>query len=206
LPIIGKTRFKGEGFMAYIIEQGQNGQEKVYDVFSRMLKDRIIFITNSIDMDMANEVVAQLLFLESDSPEKDICIYINTPGGRIDAMYAIYDTMMYIKPEIITVGFGEVMSAGTFLIAAGTKGRRYALPNTQFMIHEMSSGTEGKAHEMFNYVKHMEFLYEKFSKHMAQFTGQKEKKVKEDMKIDYYMSAEEAKNYGLIDAVQLKRE
>ena len=192
--------------MAYIIEQGQNGQEKVYDVFSRMLKDRIIFITNSIDMDMANEVVAQLLFLESDSPEKDICIYINTPGGRIDAMYAIYDTMMYIKPEIITVGFGEVMSAGTFLIAAGTKGRRYALPNTQFMIHEMSSGTEGKAHEMFNYVKHMEFLYEKFSKHMAQFTGQKEKKVKEDMKIDYYMSAEEAKNYGLIDAVQLKRE
>jgi ATP-dependent Clp protease protease subunit len=192
--------------MAYIIEQGQNGQEKMYDVFSRMLKDRIIFITNSIDMDMANEIVAQLLFLESDSPEKDICIYINTPGGRIDAMYAIYDTMMYIKPNIITVGFGEVMSAGTFLIAAGTKGQRYALPNTQFMIHEMSSGTEGKAHEMFNYVKHMEFLYEKFAKHMAQFTGQKEKKVKEDMKIDYYMSAEEAKNYGLIDAVQSKRE
>jgi ATP-dependent Clp protease protease subunit len=192
--------------MAYIIEQGQNGQEKIYDVFSRMLKDRIIFITNSIDMDMANEIVAQLLFLESDSPEKDICIYINTPGGRIDAMYAIYDTMMYIKPDIITVGFGEVMSAGTFLIAAGTKGKRYALPNTQFMIHEMSSGTEGKAHEMFNYLKHMEFLYNKFAHHMSILTGQKEKKIREDMKVDFYMSADEAVEYGLIDAVQSKRE
>lgn len=192
--------------MAYIIEQGPNGQEKVYDVFSRMLKDRIVFITDSITMDMANEVVAQLLFLESDSPEKDICMYINTPGGRIDAMYAIYDTMKYIKPEIITVGFGEVMSAGTFLIAAGTKGRRYALPNTQFMIHEISSGIEGKAHEVFNYVKHMEQLYDKFAKYMSKFTGQKEKKIREDMKIDFYMSAEEAVAYGLIDAVQTKRE
>lgn len=192
--------------MAYIIEQGPNGQEKMYDVFSRMLKDRIIFITDSINMSMANEIVAQLLFLESDSTEKDICMYINTPGGRIDAMYAIYDTMEYIKPDIITVGFGEVMSAGTFLIAAGTKGKRYALPNTQFMIHEISSGTEGKAHEMFNYVKHMEFLYNKFAKHMAGLTGQKEKKIREDMKVDFYMSADEAVEYGLIDAVQTKRE
>jgi ATP-dependent Clp protease protease subunit len=192
--------------MAYIIEQGPNGQEKMYDVFSRMLKDRIIFVTNSINMEMANEIVAQLLFLESDSSEKDICMYINTPGGRIDSMYAVYDTMTYVKPDIITVGFGEVMSAGTFLIAAGTKGKRYALPNTQFMIHEMSSGTEGKAHEMFNYLKHMEFLYNKFAKHMSVLTGQKEKKIREDMKVDFYMSAEEAVAYGLIDAVQTKRE
>jgi len=192
--------------MAYIIEQGPNGQEKMYDVFSRMLKDRIIFVTDSISMTMANEIVAQLLFLESDSTEKDICMYINTPGGRIDAMYAIYDTMSYIKPDIITVGFGEVMSAGTFLIAAGTKGKRYALPNTQFMIHEMSSGTEGKAHEMFNYLKHMEFLYNKFAHHMSMLTGQKEKKIREDMKVDFYMSADEAVTYGLIDSVQSKRE
>jgi ATP-dependent Clp protease protease subunit len=192
--------------MAYIIEQGQNGQEKVYDVFSRMLKDRIIFIKDSIDMDMANEIVAQLLFLESDSLDKDICMYINTPGGRIDAMYAIYDTMEYIKPDIITVGFGHVMSAGTFLLAAGTKGKRYALSNTQLMIHEMSSGIEGKANEMFNYIKHMESLYDKFAKHMSIFTGQKEKKIREDMKIDYYMSAEEAVKYGLIDSVQTHRE
>jgi len=192
--------------MAYIIEQGPNGQEKMYDVFSRMLKDRIIFVTDSINMPMANEIVAQLLFLESDSTDKDICMYINTPGGRIDAMYAIYDTMSYIKPDIITVGFGEVMSAGTFLIAAGTKGKRYALPNTQFMIHEMSSGTEGKAHEMFNYLKHMEFLYNKFAHHMSMLTGQKEKKIREDMKVDFYMSADEAVAYGLIDAVQSKRE
>jgi len=114
--------------------------------------------------------------------------------------------MSYIKPDIITVGFGEVMSAGTFLIAAGTKGKRYALPNTQFMIHEMSSGTEGKAHEMFNYLKHMEFLYNKFAHHMSMLTGQKEKKIREDMKVDFYMSADEAVTYGLIDSVQSKRE
>jgi ATP-dependent Clp protease protease subunit len=192
--------------MPYIIEQGPNGQEKVYDVFSRMLKDRIIFIADAIDMPMANEIVAQLLYLESDSPEKDICMYINTPGGRMDAMYAIYDTMSYIKPDIATVGFGEVMSAGTFLIAAGTKGKRYALPNTQFMIHEISSGTSGKAQEMFNYLDHMKALYKKFAEHMSKFTGQKLDKIKKDMTIDYYMSAEEAKKYGLIDEVQYRRE
>ena len=192
--------------MPYIIEQGPNGQEKIYDVFSRMLKDRIIFITDTIDMLMANEIVAQLLYLESDSPEKDICMYINTPGGRMDAMYAIYDTMSYIKPDITTVGFGEVMSAGTFLIAAGTKGKRYALPNTQFMIHEISSGTSGKAQEMFNYLDHMKSLYKKFAEHMSKFTGQKLDKIKKDMTIDYYMSAEEAKKYGLIDEVQYRRE
>jgi ATP-dependent Clp protease protease subunit len=191
--------------MAYIIEKGEGGQERAYDVYSRLLKDRIIFIIDTIDMAMANEIVAQLLYLESDSSEKDICMYINTPGGRMDAMYAIYDTMSYIKPEIMTVGFGQVMSAGTFLIAGGKKGKRYALPNTQFMIHEISSGTEGKAHEMFNYVKHLEASYEKFAKYMSKFTGQKLTKVKDDMKIDYYMSSEEAKNYGLIDEVQYNR-
>ena len=192
--------------MPYIIEQGANGQEKVYDVFSRMLKDRIIFITDAIDMPMANDVVAQLLYLESDSPEKDICMYINTPGGRIDAMYAIYDTMSYIKPDITTVGFGEVMSAGTFLIAAGTKGKRYALPSTQFMIHEISSGTSGKAQEMFNFLEHLKGQYKRFAEHMAKFTGQKLDKIKKDMTIDYFMSAEEAKKYGLIDEVQYRRE
>lgn len=188
----------------YIIEPSKNG-ERTYDLYSRLLKDRVIFITGGFDMDMSNSIVGQLLFLESQDSNADIYMYINSPGGRIDAMYAIYDTMQYIKPEITTVGFGEVCSAGSFILAAGTKGKRYCLPNTNVMIHELSSGTSGKFNEIQNHFEHTKKLYDKMAKHYSMMTGQRLTKIKKDMEKDFYMSSEEAKEYGLIDEVQLKR-
>ena len=132
----------------YIIEKGPNNQERSYDLFSRLLKDRIIFIRGAIGEGVSDVIVAQLLFLESDSPEKDINIYINSPGGLLDEMYGIYDAMVYIKPDITTIAYGQCMSAGSFLVAAGTKGKRFALPNTNVMSHELYSGTKGKYHDV----------------------------------------------------------
>jgi len=190
----------------YVIEKGPNNQERSYDLYSRLLKDRIIFVKGSIGSEMADAIVAQLLFLESDSSEKDIQMYINSPGGLINAMYAIYDTMSYVKPEIVTIGYGQCASAASFLLAAGTKGKRYALPNLNVMIHELSSGSEGKYHEMKNYHKHLDKLWEKMANHYVDFTGQDIDKIKRDMEIDYFMSAEEAKEYGLVDEIQYARE
>jgi ATP-dependent Clp protease protease subunit len=190
----------------YIIEKGPNNQERAYDLYSRLLKDRIIFIKGPIGEGFADSVVGQLLFLESDSKDKDIYMYINSPGGYITEMYAIYDAMTYVKPDIVTVGYGQCMSAGSFLLAAGTKGKRYALPNTDIMIHELSGGQKGKYHDMLNAMKHTEKLYAKMAEHYVNFTGQDIERVKEDMKIDNYMSAEEAKEYGLIDGIQYTRE
>jgi ATP-dependent Clp protease protease subunit len=190
----------------YVIEKGPNNSEKMYDLYSRLLKDRIIFIRGEIVEGFADAVVAQLLFLESASKEKDIYMYINSPGGLLNEMYGIYDAMCYIKPDIVTLGYGRCMSAGSFLLAAGTKGKRYALPNTNIMIHELSSGTGGKFHEMKNHYKHVEKRYELMAKYYVQFTGQKLARIKKDMKFDNYMSAEEAKDYGLIDDIQYNRE
>jgi ATP-dependent Clp protease protease subunit len=197
---------KGENIMSvpYVIEKDE-GQERVYDLYSRLLKDRIIFIRGLIDQDLADSVVAQLLFLESLDKESDIHLYINTPGGRIDSMYSIYDTMNIVSPDITTLGMGTVASAGTFLIAAGVKGKRYTLENTSFMIHEMTGGMSGKYNIMKNEFKHMETLYDRMSKHYVKLTGQKLSKICSDMQKDYYMSAEEAKKYGLIDKIQHKR-
>ena len=189
----------------YVIEKDEKNQERVYDLYSRLLKDRIIFIGRGFNDEMANAVVAQLLFLESDSREKDIYMYINSPGGWITSMYAIYDTMQYIKPDIITIGFGQVASAGSFILAAGAKGKRYALPNTELMIHELSSGYQGKATDIEIYANHALKLKEKMAKHYVEMTGQTLRKIKKDMERDYYMSAEEAVKYGLIDAVQSSR-
>ncbi len=189
----------------HVIEQGPNGQERVYDLYSRMLKDRIIFVKGVFDQDMADSVVAQLLFLESQDAESDIMMYINSPGGCLSSMYAIYDTMQYIKPDIATVGIGQCVSAASFILAAGTMGKRHALPNTEIMIHELSTGTEGKANQIRNYVKHMEYLWEKMAKHYVKYTGQKLSKIKRDMEIDYFMSADEAQKYGLIDEVHERR-
>lgn len=189
----------------YVIEKGSEGQENVYDLYSRMLKDRIIFIKGTFSQEMADSVVAQLLFLESVDSEADIMMYINSPGGNISSMYAIFDTMQYIKPDVVTVGMGQCSSAASFILASGAKGKRYALPNTDIMIHELSSGTEGKANEIRNYVKHMERLWEKMAKHYVKYTGQKITKIKKDMETDYFMSAEEAKIYGLIDEVHEAR-
>jgi ATP-dependent Clp protease protease subunit len=190
----------------YVIEQGPNDQERVYDLFSRLLKDRIIFIRGVFNSEMADIVVAQLLFLESDSPTKDIYMYINSPGGELSSLYSIFDTMNYVKNDITTIGMGMVASAASFILAAGTKGKRYALPNAQLMIHELSSGMNGKYNDMKNNFKHTEHLYNKMAKHYVDFTGQKLSKIKRDMERDFYMSAEDAKSYGLIDEVQYNRE
>ena len=189
----------------YVIEKGPKDQERVYDLYSRLLRDRIIFIRGIFNQDMADAVVAQLLFLESADPDKEVYMYINSPGGEITALYAIYDVMQYIKPDIVTVGMGTCASAASFILAAGTKGKRYALPNTEVMIHELSGGFQGKAHEMFNKVEHIKKLYDKMAHHYVEFTGQSLKKIKADMKIDNYMSAEEAKEYGLIDEIHAER-
>ncbi len=190
----------------YVIEKGEKDQEKVYDLYSRMLKDRIIFMGGLFTSDMADCIVAQLLFLEADDGDKDICMYINSPGGEISAMYAIYDTMNYIKPDIVTVGYGMIASAGSFILTAGTKGKRCALPNTNIMMHELSGGASGKYGDIKVAYKYVSSLYDKMAQHYSEMTGQDLEKVKIDMERDYYMTPEEAKEYGLIDSVEYKRE
>ncbi len=189
----------------YVIETSDKGKERVYDLFSRLLKDRIIFLTGKFTPELADSIVAQLLFLEAQDKEQDVCMYINSPGGEINAMYAIYDTMNYITPDIITVGYGTVMSAGSFILAAGTKGKRVALPNTAIMIHELSGGSMGKFQDIKVRYKHMERLYDKMAKDYVKMTGKSLKKVKADMERDFYMSPGEAQDYGLIDKVEVKR-
>lgn len=189
----------------YVIEIDERDNEKVYDLYSRLLKDRIIFIKGDFNEEMGNSVVAQLLFLEADNNSKDIFMYINSPGGYVSTAYAIYDTMNYVMPDIVTIGFGTVMSAGSFILAAGTKGKRYALPNTEIMIHELSAGTIGKATDMEIDLKQSLKVRDKMAKHYSEMTGHTIKKIKGDMERDFYMSAEQAKKYGLIDEVQYKR-
>jgi ATP-dependent Clp protease protease subunit len=190
----------------YVIEKGKGGQEKVYDLYSRLLKDRIVFIKSEFTSDMANAVVAQLLFLETSDPESDIYMYINSPGGEINSMYAIYDVMNYIKPDVVTVGVGQCSSAASFILASGTKGKRYALPNSEIMLHELSSGVAGKAQDMFQTIERTKRLWEKMAVQYSEVTGQKLEKIKEDMSRDFYMTAEEAKDYGIIDEVYSKRD
>lgn len=189
----------------YVIEKGPKDQERMYDLYSRLLKDRIIFIKGEFRAEMSDAVVAQLLFLESSDPDEDIYMYINSPGGELTSLYAIYDVMEYIKPDIVTVGMGQCASAASFILAAGTKGKRFALPNTEVMIHEFSGGMQGKAQDMFNRLEHSKKLWEKMAKHYVEFTGQKLAKIKKDMSRDYFMTAEEAKEYGLIDEIHAKR-
>lgn len=189
----------------FVIEKNDKDGERAYDLYSRLLKDRIIFVTGDFHQDMADAIVAQLLFLEADDKEKDVSMYINSPGGLVTAMYAIYDTMMYIKPDIVTIGYGQCCSAGSFILAAGTKGKRFALPNTDVMIHELSSGTQGKMHDMRSRFAHTEKLYDKMAKDYVKMTGQRLNKIKKDMETDHWLTAEDAKAYGLIDHVEYKR-
>jgi ATP-dependent Clp protease protease subunit len=193
------------GGMPYVIERGPKNEERTYDLPSRMLKDRIIFVRGVFDQNMADSVVAQLLFLETSDPDEDIRMYINSPGGEISAMYAIYDTMTYIKAPVSTIAMGTCASAASFILAAGNKGKRFALPNCEVMIHELSTGTGGKFNDIKNAYEHTTRLYEKMAKHYVEFTGQKLSKIKQDMQRDFYMSSEEAKTYGLIDEVLYKR-
>jgi ATP-dependent Clp protease protease subunit len=184
----------------YVVENA-DGQERTYEIYSKLLMDRIIFIQGTFDDTLANGVVAQLLYLQATDPEKDIYIYINSPGGSITSMYAIFDTMNYIKPDINTVGIGSVASAGSFILAAGTKGKRLCLPSTEVMIHELSAGTQGKAGDIFNELERLKKIHTKMAKQYASFTGQKLAKVKKDMQRDFFLTAEEAKDYGIIDKV-----
>ena len=188
----------------YVIEQTTKG-EKAYDLFSRLLEDRIIFLTGPIDDGVANLVVGQLLFLEMSDPNKDISLYINSPGGSVTAGMAIFDTINYIKCDVSTICVGLAASMGAFLLAAGTKGKRYALPNSEIMIHQPLGGAQGQASDIAIVAEHINKTKDKLNRILAEKTGQPLKKVIKDTDRDNYMSAEEALKYGLIDKVYYSR-
>ena len=188
----------------YVVEQTGTG-ERAYDIYSRLLKDRIIFIGEAIDEHLASVVVAQLLYLEAEDPDKDINIYINSPGGSVTAGMAIYDTMQYIKPEVSTICVGMAASMGAFLLAAGQKGKRYALPNAEIMIHQPLGGVQGQAEDIKIHAEWIMKTREKLNKILSENTGQTLKTVSRDTDRDNYMSAEDAKNYGIVDKVIKER-
>ena len=188
----------------YVVEQTGAG-ERSYDIYSRLLKDRIIFIGEAIDEHVASLVVAQLLYLEAEDPDKDINIYINSPGGSITAGMAIYDTMQYIKPEVSTICVGMAASMGAFLLAAGQKGKRYALPNAEIMIHQPLGGVQGQAEDIKIHAEWIMRTKEKLNKILSENTGQTLKTVSKDTDRDNFMSAEEAMKYGIVDKVIKER-
>lgn len=188
-----------------VIEQTNRG-ERAYDIYSRLLKDRIIMLGSAIDDNVANSIVAQLLFLEAEDPDKDISIYINSPGGSITAGMAIYDTMQFIKPDVSTICTGMAASMGAFLLAAGTKGKRYALPNSEVMIHQPLGGTQGQASDIEIHAKRIIQMREKLNQILAERTGQPLDVIQADTDRDNFMSAAAAQEYGLIDKVLEKKE
>lgn len=183
-----------------VIEKTQMG-ERAYDIFSRLLKERIIFITGGIEDHMANLVVAQLLFLESEDPKKDIYLYINSPGGSVTAGLSIIDTMQHVKPDIATVVVGMAASMGSLILSQGAKGKRFALPNAEVMIHQPSGGAYGQASDIDITAKHILKTRDRLNKMLAKATGQKLSKIEMDVDRDFFMDAEEAKAYGLVDKV-----
>ncbi len=187
-----------------VIEQTPRG-ERAYDIYSRLLKDRIILLGFPIDDHVANLVVAQLLFLESEDPDKDIYMYINSPGGVVTAGLAIYDTMQYIKPDVCTICMGQAASMGAFLLAAGTKGKRYSLPSSRIMIHQPLGGFQGQATDIEIHAREILRLKKYLNEKLAEHTGQPLEKIEQDTERDYFMSAQEAVEYGLIDKVITKR-
>lgn len=188
-----------------VIEQTSRG-ERAYDIYSRLLKDRIIMLGSGIDDNVSNSIVAQLLFLEAENPEKDITIFINSPGGSITAGMAIYDTMQYIKPDVSTICTGMAASMGAFLLAAGKKGKRFALPNSEVMIHQPLGGAQGQATEIEIAAKRILFLREKLNQILADRTGQPLEVIQRDTDRDNFMTAERAKEYGLIDRIIERKE
>jgi len=188
----------------YVIEQTSRG-ERSYDIFSRLLKDRIIFLGEEVNDTTASLVVAQLLFLESEDPNKDINLYINSPGGSVTAGMAIYDTMKYIKCDVSTICVGMAASMGAFLLAGGTKGKRFALPNSEIMIHQPSGGAKGQATDISIVAEQILRIKDKLNKILAENTGQPLERVASDTERDNYMTAEEAREYGIIDEVITQR-
>jgi ATP-dependent Clp protease protease subunit len=183
-----------------VVEQTNRG-ERSYDIYSRLLKDRIIFLGSGIDDTVANLVIAQLLFLEAEDPDKDISLYINSPGGSITAGMAIYDTLQYIRPDVSTICVGLAASMGAFLLAAGKKGKRYALPNAEIMIHQPAGGTQGQATDIEIHARRIMNMKESLNKILAERTGQPLERIQKDTDRDYFMTAQEAKEYGIIDEV-----
>lgn len=183
-----------------VVEQTNRG-ERGYDIYSRLLKDRIIFIGEVIDDYLANLVIAQLLFLQAEDPDKDIHLYINTPGGSIMSGLAIYDTIQYVRPHIVTTCIGMAASMGAILLAAGTKGKRYALPNARIMIHQPMGGAQGQASDIEIRAKEILRLRERLNEILSHHTGQEVSKIERETERDHYMSAEEALEYGIIDSI-----
>jgi ATP-dependent Clp protease, protease subunit len=183
-----------------VIEQSGRG-ERAFDIYSRLLRDRIIFLGSQVDSDLANLIVAQLLFLEAEDPEKDIYVYINSPGGSVSAGMGIFDTMNQIRPDVCTVCMGFAASMGAFLLSAGAKGKRMSLPSSRIMIHQPLGGAQGQATDIAIQAKEILYIKSRLNDLLAQHTGQPLEKIQEDTDRDFYMSAEEAKDYGLIDNV-----
>ncbi|OIO17824.1 ATP-dependent Clp endopeptidase, proteolytic subunit ClpP, partial [Candidatus Kuenenbacteria bacterium CG1_02_38_13] len=182
------------------IEKSNYG-ERVYDIYSRLLKERIIFLGDPINDNLANTIIAQLLFLESQNKEKDIKIYINSPGGSVTAGMAVYDTMQYIKPDVITICIGLAGSMGAVLLASGEKGKRFALPNSEIMLHQVMGGAEGQATDIKIRAEHILKIKDKLNKILSKHTGQSLVKIDEDTDRDYFMDTEEARKYGIIDKI-----
>jgi ATP-dependent Clp protease protease subunit len=191
---------KGQYLIPTVIEKSTYG-ERAYDIYSRLLKDRIIFLGGPINEAVANLVIAQMLFLESQDPKKDIQLYINSPGGSVSAGMAIYDTMQYVKPDVSTICVGIAASMGAFLLAAGKKGKRFALPNSDVLLHQVMGGAEGQAVEVEIAAKQIIKTKEKINQLLAKHTGQPLGKIEKDTDRDFWLTAEEAKEYGLIDEV-----
>ena len=187
-----------------VVEQSPRG-ERAYDIFSRLLKERIIFLGTAMNDEVANLIIAQLLFLEADDPDKDITFYINSPGGVVTAGLAVYDTMQYVKCDIATLCLGQAASMGAVLLAAGTDGKRYSLPNSRIMIHQPMGGFQGQATDIDIHAKEILRIRKDLNSILANHTGQKTKKIQADTERDFFMSATEAKKYGIIDKVLAKR-
>ena len=183
-----------------VIEKTHNG-ERAYDIYSRLLKDRIIFVGTPIDDQIANSIIAQLLFLESEDAKRDIKLYINSPGGSVSAGLAIYDTMQYIKPDVATICVGLAASMGAFLLASGAKGKRYALPNSKIMIHQVMGGAQGQASDIKIQAEEILKVRDNLNNILARHTGKPLKQVEKDTDRDYYMTAQEALDYGLVDKI-----
>jgi len=187
-----------------VVEQTARG-ERAFDIYSRLLKERVIFIVGPVEDHMANLVVAQLLFLEAENPDKDISIYINSPGGVVTAGLSIIDTMHFIKPDISTLCIGQAASMGAHLLAAGTKGKRFALPNSRVMIHQPSGGSQGMASDIEIQAKEILYLRERLNKMLSEWTGQPVEKISRDVERDFFLSAQSAKDYGIIDDILERR-
>lgn len=195
---------EASGLVPMVVEQSSRG-ERAYDIYSRLLKERVIFLVGQVEDHMANLIVAQMLFLESENPDKDIHLYINYPGGSVTAGLSIYDTMQFIKPDVSTMCIGQAASMGAFLLTAGAEGKRYCLPNSRTMIHQPSGGAQGQATDIHIQSQEILKIKQRLNDLMAKHTGQSVDKVTEDTERDNFMSAEESKEYGLIDEVLDKR-